>query len=364
MDGFFEFLMYFVENFLAVFLMIGLLVIFRRSARLELDKRKNIVITIGCISALLILEVFETYCSHYPDLRVFRLIASVVGYWVRPMISFGFLSLITDLKKKSILIWVPAIINFLVFSTAFFSEMAFRFDEEYVFRRGPLGYTVFIVSYFYIVLVVVETVKNFRSGQKWRGTIVLVCAIGCAIAPVLEATALAQYILYPTMLISILLYYLYLYSELLARDVLTGLWKRDIFYQDVNRIGSRVTGVIVADMNGLKTLNDTQGHKAGDDALVSVSKEIRKQESDRIWAYRMGGDEFAILCLEKSEQDIIDLIALLKEKTLELGLSLSAGYSIRKEGLGVDALLIEADGRMYSDKHEYYVKNHLDRRKT
>lgn len=365
MDTVYELSLGFIQYFLTFFLVVGLIVIFRKNSRIGLDKRKNVLLTVGSVLVLLIFDIFETYCAKYPELRIFRLIASVIGYWFRPLISFGFLSLITDFKQRRFkLLLLPAIINFLVFLTAFFSKIAFWFDEDYVFQRGPLGYTVFVVSFFYIGMIVLETFRTFKSGQRWRGGTVLTCAIGCTLAPILEACGCAHYILYPTMLISILLFYLYLYSEYLSRDVLTGLLKRDVFYQDVNRVKSHISGVIVADMNGLKTINDTKGHKAGDEALISVAKVIRGVENESVLAYRMGGDEFAFICLDKGEQCIEELIQNLKIKVSDLGLSLSAGFEMKKDGAEIDAILVEADKKMYSDKSKFYIEHHLDRRRT
>lgn len=355
MNDSFDLIYYFGENFVALFLVVGLLLLFRKNSRISFRKRKNILQTVFCVLILIIVETFETYCSFYPSMRNFRVAASVVGYWLRPTVALGFLSLITDLtQRKYILVWIPAIINYFVFFTAFFSPLTFWFDEEYIFQRGPLGYTVFVVSFFYIFLVLVETIKTFRSGKRWRGPTVLVCAVGCVLAPIMEATNKAHYILYPTILASIILYYLYLYSEYLARDVLTELWRRDIFYRDVRRSGSQFSGVIIADMNGLRELNDTKGHQAGDAALICIAKFFRELENESVWAYRMGGDEFALLCIKQPEETVLELTAKLKEKAEAAGFSIAVGYAMRQGAAEIDDVLVEANKYMYSDKNHHY----------
>lgn len=356
----FDLLYYVGENFVAIFLIAGLLMIFRKNARIDLRKRNAVLWTIACVAVLIVTEVFETYCALYPSMKTFRLIASVIGYWLRPTVAIGVLSLIADLSKKQyVFIWIPAIINYFVFFTAFFSKLTFWFDENYYFKRGPLGYTVFVVSFFYIGLIVFETVRKFKNGQRWQGGIVLVCAVACVLAPLLEATNHAHYILYPTMLIAMLIYYFYIYAENLTRDQLTGLWKREIFFRDSKRITPRISAIVAIDMNGLKAINDARGHKFGDEALSSVAKVIRNEENDLIWAYRLGGDEFAILCLDSSEERVLDLIATIKEKVVEEGYSVSIGYAMREKAVDIDAVLAAADMRMYEDKDQYYSENSL-----
>lgn len=355
MDQNFDILYYVGENFVAIFLIVGLLMIFRKNASIDLRKRNAVLWTVACVAVLIVTDVFELYCSLYPSMKTFRLIASVICYWLRPTVAIGALSLVADFsKKKYVYIWIPAIINYFVFFTAFFSKLPFWFDENYYFRRGPIGYTVFIVSFFYIGLIIYETVKKFRNGQRWQGGIVLVCAIACVLSTLLEATNHAHYILYPTMLIAMLIYYFYIYEEKLTRDTLTGLWRREIFFRDSKRVTPRLSAIIAVDMNGLKAINDTRGHKFGDEALCSVAKVIRNEENDLIWAYRLGSDEFAILCLDCPEERVLDLIATIKEKVSAEGYSVAVGYAMREKAVDIDSVLFSADTRMYEDKDQYY----------
>lgn len=353
----------FGENYISLFLLAGLLIIFRKNARVVLNKRKNILLTVACVFAIMVFEIAELYCAQNPALKNWRVLSSVLGYCTRPMVGMCFLSMIVDLRQKQYYyFWIPAILNTLVFCTAFFSKLTFWYDDEYDFHRGPLGYFVFLVSYFYIVWVVIETVKCFKTGQRWRGGIVLVGAIGCSVAPIVESIGNIQHLLCPTMLISVLIYYLYLYSEYLSRDMLTGLWKRDIFYQDAERVKERISSIILLEINGLKDINNNQGHEAGDAVLATIAKEIKSLSDESTWVYRMGGDEFSVICLDKDERSINELILVLKAKGEMKGYSLAAGYSMMEEGIDVETMLLEAGERLYEDKNQYYLSNHMDRR--
>ncbi len=78
-------------------------------------------------------------------------------------------------------------------------------------------------------------------------------------------------------------------------DIYTRLLNKYRFHQDVNRMNRANDVVILIDIDGFKHINDTAGHEYGDAVIVNVSNVIKRniRASDR--AYRVGGDEFAII---------------------------------------------------------------------
>ena len=93
-----------------------------------------------------------------------------------------------------------------------------------------------------------------------------------------------------------MLYYLYTYSQYTKRDALTGLLNRQSYYSHIEKNGETIGAVISIDMNELKWLNDNYGHEAGDKGLATVSKCFKTNVSRRDKVYRIGGDEFMVLC--------------------------------------------------------------------
>jgi diguanylate cyclase (GGDEF)-like protein len=85
-------------------------------------------------------------------------------------------------------------------------------------------------------------------------------------------------------------------------DGLTGVANRRALEQEITRIGARATrdrepfGVILLDIDHFKQLNDTHGHDAGDQALVSVAKLLRDRSRAGDVVARYGGEEFVVLC--------------------------------------------------------------------
>ena len=126
----------------------------------------------------------------------------------------------------------------------------------------------------------------------------------------------------------------------------------------------------MADLNGLKYLNDTYGHTAGDEAIAAVSGELRKASPQGACIVRTGGDEFLIMAALDKDSTEPQLIAgkvdeglrLYNEKNARpftIGASLGWVFAPLTEGSKeFDQLIEEADARMY----EHRKKRDLHRR--
>ena len=121
--------------------------------------------------------------------------------------------------------------------------------------------------------------------------------------------------------------------------------------------------VMTADLNGLKRINDTLGHEAGDELIASGGRALQSVIEDYGAVYRTGGDEFiGVFNIPPDElQSIKDKIA---EKTAAHkgkyvnAISISLGFATRSENpeLSLDELIKLSDERMYADKEAYYER--------
>ena len=156
-------------------------------------------------------------------------------------------------------------------------------------------------------------------------------------------------------------------SRLAGHDSLTGLLNRRRFQQELSRERQRVrrnhgcAAILYIDIDHFKHVNETHGHKAGDDVLQSIARRLvlRLRATDII--ARLGGDEFAVLLLDlDSTEDarrIADEIrtAVRSEPvpvadTL-LSVTISIGIATLGEGAGADdQVLIAADNAMFEAK--------------
>lgn len=160
-----------------------------------------------------------------------------------------------------------------------------------------------------------------------------------------------------------------------STDELTRLYNRRTYEEDLDSITKSKDMndlVIVAmDVNGLKTVNDTIGHKAGDELIIGASQCISKSFTSVGKNYRTGGDEFMSI-IRCKEKDLPGLFAKFEQSVdqwsgnLVNSLSISYGYALAKDysGHAVRDLASEADKKMYEAKDEYYRKNGIERRRT
>jgi len=142
-------------------------------------------------------------------------------------------------------------------------------------------------------------------------------------------------------------------------DQLTGLYNRRFFEEELKRLDvarNLPLTLVMADVNGLKLINDSFGHAIGDELLKNVAEVLRKGcRGDDIIA-RLGGDEFVILLPEtdavETEQILKRINALaIKEKVGSIELSISFGYETkRSESEDILELLKKAEDYMYKRK--------------
>ena len=340
-------------------LIFSILLRFRKSFR-NMEARYFWLTIISCV--LLVAEdLLETMTADDPALRFWRILLSVIGYTLRSTAILGMLLVIVPKEKRNFALWIPSLLTLLVCSTAFFTDIAFGYDADYHFYRGPFGYFAFVVPVFYLVLILWTIFRHYTRRNSAGRYILPVCGIFC-LAATFSDVVYGGVRLNEAIVFSSVFFYITLYSHDNRMDALTGLLNRKAFYDDCNSQGRGVKGVASLDMNGLKELNDSQGHKAGDNALIAIGKCINEVTDQDTLAYRVGGDEFIILFFHDDEKKICSAEEQIRENVSRSGYSISAGHAMRGSGEKLDDTIRESDSRMYENKAEYYRQSGHDRR--
>jgi diguanylate cyclase (GGDEF)-like protein len=110
------------------------------------------------------------------------------------------------------------------------------------------------------------------------------------------------------------------------------------------------------DLNGLKQLNDSYGHAAGDLALVEFGKRLRKAIRSSDLPVRVGGDEFLVLLPECTSAEVVHALDRLRGLEIEasgkqIPVNFAAGWVEYRTGESPDQFLGRADHALYTDKN-------------
>jgi diguanylate cyclase (GGDEF)-like protein len=139
-------------------------------------------------------------------------------------------------------------------------------------------------------------------------------------------------------------------------DPLTGLYNRRGWDQLVaaeeercRRFGHPAC-VLSIDLDDLKTVNDTQGHAAGDALLRRCAEALRSSLRTQDLAARLGGDEFTVLCVECDAPNGAGVITRIRTALAEHGVAASMGSASRHPAHGLVQALHRADEAMYAEK--------------
>ena len=159
------------------------------------------------------------------------------------------------------------------------------------------------------------------------------------------------------------------FRQLAYRDALTGLWNRRYFDERVEEQAARaernprdIFSVVVADMDGLKVINDVLGHAAGDESIVWCAAFIENTLRSHEVCCRIGGDEFAVILPGAEAAECNAVIERLR-KALDSArgrhphaTNVSFGGATWSHDAGnVAELIAIADRKMYKDKSRNFL---------
>lgn len=146
-------------------------------------------------------------------------------------------------------------------------------------------------------------------------------------------------------------------------DQLTGLYNRRYFEAELERLDKSrrlPIGIIVADLDYLKYVNDDFGHKSGDKYIQDAAKAIKEVLREDDIACRIGGDEFAIILPEVDENILKEVSLRIGERYKKIGhkiegiYHISLGFALKKNASQtLEEIFTVADRRMYINKENY-----------
>ena len=324
---------------------------------------KRMYFLIAGVFLLSVVVFTEFYLADIGGYLTARTVLMAVRYSATPVIVAMILYALQ--KKMKWFIFIPALILTVFDFISIFTGVVFSLAEDGTLQRGPLGYLPYIVAGLYGITLIYLL---YRNSNRLYTEIIPIAFLGFAFAsglilPFIFGKSFSQ-IFCETIMIALFVYYVFSIHQLSKKDPLTGTLNLQAFYHDSVTMPEEITALISMDMNGLKAINDKLGHAAGDEALIALTDSFRDVLNSKQAAYRIGGDEFVIICRQMSQEDVTGLIERIKERVAGTKYSSSIGYSYRgNRKMSINEMLKESDANMYAEKARYYSDARMDRRR-
>lgn len=347
---------YVVQNWALILVLLGFAASLISTVFLEKKVVLRMYAVIAEVLFLSILVFVEFSLAEQSGHNSLRTILIAVRYSATPFLVAQIVY--TLIKRQKWFVFIPAMLLAIIDFISVPTGIVFRIDETGTMKRGPLGLLPYIIVGAYCVLLIVLMIKQSSKQSIERIPIVYFsfAFFSGIIMPFLIGKDYAE-LFCTTIGISVFVYYVFSILQVTKKDPLTGLLNRQAYYADISGDPEEISALVSIDMNGLKIINDTEGHKAGDEAISTIADCFLRAAKRRQTVYRVGGDEFVIVCRKVAEEDVIELTRRIHEQVSATKYSCSIGYSYSADGKKpIDELLSESDANMYTEKQLYYKK--------
>lgn len=356
-----------------MFILIALALIFGVSLAFRsqyVNKYKNryficaVLVNIG----ILISEVGTDVAVAY-SLRPLHIIMFTIKYSLAPLLPYCIVLMNRKcFKLAEKIAMIPALLVILIAVTSQYTGLLFYIDEANHYSRGPFYVGSLAISMVYFIALAVTSFCEYRDAdfsEKIYLLAILFLAFGGIFVQVLIPDIVSMW---ATTGVSLLLYYTFVLELSNKYDILTGARNRRAF--DAHKailLNEKNYALVVFDINGLKPVNDNLGHEQGDKLIMGIADVLIASFFDVGKVYRIGGDEFCVICDEKNEEHIKEALENVEQNISKanrnrkdrLTLSVSYGWEIHKahDTRDYKEVFNTADGRMYEMKQEFYKRN-------
>lgn len=341
------------EHYIMLMELVGLFILLTICSHFS-ARIKRLTRAVGILLVLTsIMAELEKWMKTFDKLCIARPLLNAAIYSIYPVILILTMLITTEkllTARQYALLLLGEAVSVPLYFTSQWTHWMFWVSENNEYMFGPIGKWPYVLFGFYSFIFFAMNMYFLRRSSVFNriiaGFIVTAPLVGVAFY---AGTGYSSD--YTTLFTSaIILYYLFFYIYLARIDALTGLLNRKSFYQDIKTHVSGISAVVSVDMNNLKYINDNFGHDAGDTAIRTVAKVLGESSGRLGTAYRIGGDEFVILYRNSQETYVSEKIANMRAELAKTSYTCAFGYAMKADGMNVDAMLRDADEKMYENK--------------
>ncbi len=340
----------FIRNFITLILLAGFIILLKTGDVNDKKTEKLLGIDAVTVTLLIIVDMGDAYLASLDHLNDLRYLTSALGYTLRPVALGIFITILLRKKNSIPFVWIPIAIVAVISITSYWTHLMFYFDANNEFIRGPLSYIAHFMSVCYMGILLYYAIIRFKIADLSEILTIFYIVIACLSAVFIETIFKVKFLVSGAIVSSCVVYYTYLYVQVYKTDPLTKVYDRTSFNKDVEKKLNKSMEIINVDLDNLKFINDTEGHLAGDVALCTVANVLVSVANNSYKVYRVGGDEFYVIGIDKSHASSKVYITNAKKLLSKEGLSASFGSARYNPGDDFGDRCIEADKNMYANK--------------
>jgi diguanylate cyclase (GGDEF)-like protein len=324
---------------------------------------------------LLVIEILSTFLNVPGNSAMIipHSLINILGFSISPAIPYFMVYFIGNPKVEDTfkpLFTLPLFLNAMLCIASFYTGWMFSLNLQNGYIRGPLFFFTAAVTFFYFIFAIISAIKaryTFGKSEKFFFLMILFLPLISMFIQFMRPEILT---LWGGVSMALLLFYIFSLEQNFEFDNQTKVRNREGFEREMKKTASKDTTVFVFDLNNLKKANDLHGHKAGDALLYDVASTLQRVFSNYGNTFRIGGDEFCVLCNGISEQTSNLLIESLLDHIRQINSSrmipidLAYGFTHYKPKTNnsIFAAFSLADNAMYEQKAKYKLSQLIEQK--
>jgi diguanylate cyclase (GGDEF)-like protein len=365
-----------------------LMVLIFENGRMKPETKKRLYFTYWMLILAMLMERLAVLLNGAPEwTRGLHSAIKCLDYILTPLVGMMFVRQISREGRCVVFVRGVLAVNTVLQLVSYFTGWTYYLDEKNVYHHGPL-YFLYILIYISIILFVAYQFYEYGQRFKKRNRFSLYLIVVLTNAGIAAQELFDLRLSYLSLTMGSILLFIHnnefnqqekdemvlQQQALITTDTLTGLKSRYAYSQKLNELDQldalpEDTIVFMIDINGLKSVNDSLGHQAGDELITSMASSILEIFSPYGECYRTGGDEFVAIL--RTDASVIPVLCGLMNQKVEClagdngasGLSYGYASALEYPECSIEKLVSIADQRMYLQKASYYSTSGRERRR-
>lgn len=339
----------------AVLSLLTLIILIKKNKSLPKSVKNSFYFASALIIACTVTEFAELAMDAFSEkLWALHAFFKFAEHCLTPLIPLALATLFLPARSRRV-VFIPNIVHIVLETVSLFTGFIFYIDSGNVCRHGDFYWIYYCFVYLNVLFLVWVSIEDCARLQNRNFLSLFTILIFILAGTVFQVTDSEVNIVWLTVAIGAILFYIYYCNMVYQLDALTGLLNRRAYELHKSALKRRSV-ILFFDVNEFKQINDRFGHDSGDACLRFAASAIRSVYGRYGPCYRIGGDEFCVIVDRKvGSCNISELNAKFAAHIAEksgLMHSIAIGSAVFEPGkTDIDEAVKRADEEMYSEKN-------------